>query len=186
MAGTFEGLALKPLTDQAVQCLLGLFGLLKWHSSLQQSHRWHAQYFYRHIFNLGTGGFLYLKSALHLRGPQITLLDKLPRVSWWVPVCLLPYLHVVLQLVLNNWILSCEPSPAPAPTLLRHPIALSRHLSATRAFPGIIFAPDYNPAWFGGYERYKDHCRRGRMDKDSLAMPLALRAKEEASRHLIY
>lgn len=134
----------------------------------------------------GARGCLYLQSASHLRGPWITLQDKLPHGSQWLPVGLLPYLHVMLQLVLGSWILACEPSPAPASTLLSYPIALSCHLSATRALPGMILAPDYSPDQFGGYEQYRDHSPRGRVDEESLAMPLALRAKEEAPSHLIY
>lgn len=50
----------------------------------------------------------------------------------------------------------------------------------------MILAPDYSPAQLGGYEQYRDHSPRGRMDEDSLAMPPALRAKEKAPSHLIY
>lgn len=111
------------------------------HSSLQQCHWWNPRYFFR-------------QSVSHLRGPWITLQDKLPYGSRWPShVGLLPYLHFVFQLAISSCILACEPSSALASTLLSHPFTLSHHLNATRALPGTILAPDYGPAQFGGHQQ---------------------------------
>lgn len=100
----------------------------------------------------------------------------MPFGSQWLLMGILPYLPLVLQLVLSSWIPAYKPFPVRASTLLSQPIALSLHSGVTRALPGMNF--DSSPAQSGEHEQYRDHSQRGRMDRESLAMPLALMAKE--------